>query len=113
MTSSDRPFTDGAETEDVAPELNPELDRAEIADAFRRTGRVHIPDILTDASARRLFRTLERETPWGLIFNEGKKTREFEAVFGRRPSGDGDCRVGTGSHFLPIFLFLLPTAGES
>jgi hypothetical protein len=23
---------------------------------------------------------LERETPWGLIFNEGKKTREFEAV---------------------------------
>ena len=80
MTSSDRPFTDGAETEDVAPELNPELDRAEIADAFRRTGRVHIPDILTDASARRLFRTLERETPWGLIFNEGKKTREFEAV---------------------------------
>ena len=47
MTSSDRPFTDGAETEDVAPELNPELDRAEIADVFRRTGRVHIPDILT------------------------------------------------------------------
>ena len=27
-----------------------------------------------------MFRTLERETPWGLIFNEGKKTREFEAV---------------------------------
>ena len=75
MTSPDRPFTDRPETEDVAPELNPELDRAEIADAFRRTGRVHIPDILTDASARRLFRTLERETPWGLIFNEGKKTR--------------------------------------
>ena len=72
--------TDGAETEDVAPELNPELDRAQIAGAFRRTGRVHTPDILTNASARRLFRTLERETPWGLIFNEGKKTREFEAV---------------------------------
>jgi hypothetical protein len=28
-------------------------------------------------------------------------------------SGLGDCRVGTGSHFLPIFLFLLPTARES
>jgi hypothetical protein len=43
--------TDGAETADVAQELNPELDRAQIADAFRRAGRVHIPDILTNASA--------------------------------------------------------------
>src|SRR5437899_2710132 len=72
--------SDAVEAEDVAPQLNQELDRAQIADAFRRTGRIHIPDILTDASARRLFRTLERETPWGLIFNEGKKIREFEAV---------------------------------
>jgi hypothetical protein len=72
--------SDAVEAEDVAPQLNQELDRAQIADAFRRTGRIHIPDILTDASARRLVRTLERETPWGLIFNEGKKIREFEAV---------------------------------
>jgi SM-20-related protein len=72
--------TDGAEPEDVAPELNPRLDRAQFAEAFGRTGRVHIPDILTDASARRLFRALEQETPWGFIYNEGKEAREFESV---------------------------------
>lgn len=71
---------DGAEPEDVALELNPRLDRAQLSDAFRRTGRVHISDILTDASARRLFRALEQETPWGFIYNEGKKVREFESV---------------------------------
>jgi SM-20-related protein len=62
------------------PELNSELDRAQFAEAFRQTGRVHISDILTEVSARRLFRALEQETPWGLIYNEGKEAREFESV---------------------------------
>ena len=66
--------------DEPAPELNPLLERAQLAEKFNRTGRVQIPNVLTDASARRLFSALERETPWGLYFNEGEKRREFEAV---------------------------------
>ncbi len=65
---------------DVLPELNPHLDRARLAADFKRTGRIHIPNILTDASAQRLFRALEQETPWGLLFNEGKELRAFGTV---------------------------------
>lgn len=73
-------MTVDAGPDDVAPELNPRLDWVQFADAFRQTGRVHIPDILTDASARRLYRALEQETNWGFIYNEGKQAREFETV---------------------------------
>jgi Rps23 Pro-64 3,4-dihydroxylase Tpa1-like proline 4-hydroxylase len=65
---------------DIAIELNPELDRGRLAESFRRNGRVHIENILTEASARRLHYALEKETPWGLIFNEGSKTKEYESV---------------------------------
>lgn len=75
---TDRSATAGQR--ELAPELNPVLDRTELADAFMRNGRVHIPDILTGASAQRLLAALQRETPWGLIFNEGKQEREFETV---------------------------------
>ena len=85
--------------DDAAPELNPHLDRAQLAQTFARTGRVQIASVLTDASARRVHYALERETPWGLILNEGKNVREFETVsaadyqamaiaaWGRAPSG--------------------------
>lgn len=71
--------TDSA-LDDVALELNPAVDRAELAAAFNRTGRVHISNILTDASAQRLLRALQTETPWGLIFNEGDEAQEFASV---------------------------------
>lgn len=66
--------------EDPAPGLNPALDAGPLVETFSRTGRVHIPNIMTELSARRLFRALEQETPWSLIFNEGKETRTFESV---------------------------------
>jgi Rps23 Pro-64 3,4-dihydroxylase Tpa1-like proline 4-hydroxylase len=53
-----------------APELKSGLDRASFAEGFRRSGRVHIPAILTDASALRLYRCLAEETPWTLIHNK-------------------------------------------
>jgi len=62
------------------PQLNPQLDRAQLAQDFARSGRIHIPNILTDPAARRLFQALQRETPWGLIFNEGLRTREVGEV---------------------------------
>lgn len=66
--------------DDVAIALNPQLDRRRLAESFRLSGRVHIPKFLTDAAAQRLHYALERETPWGLLFNEGNKLREFESV---------------------------------
>src|SRR3954468_24850991 len=60
--------------------LNPHLDRAQLTQTFAHGGRVHIPSVLTDACARRVHDALERETPWGLILNEGRKVLEFETV---------------------------------
>jgi Rps23 Pro-64 3,4-dihydroxylase Tpa1-like proline 4-hydroxylase len=68
------------ELADTAPMLNPRLDRARLAEAFARTGRIHIPQILTEDSAQRLFYALERETPWSITFNEGEEHLEFAGV---------------------------------
>lgn len=53
------------------PELRTGLDRVGFADSFRRSGRVHVPSVLSDNSARRLYRCLAEETPWTLIHNKG------------------------------------------
>jgi len=66
--------------DDAGPALSPHLDRAHFSETFARTGRVHIPNVLTDASARRLHHALKHETPWGLIVNDGKKVLEYESV---------------------------------
>src|SRR5438045_2971726 len=66
--------------DDAPPELNPLLDPVEFAQRFSRTGRVQIPNLLTEVSARRLYQALEHETAWGLFFNEGDKRQEFESV---------------------------------
>lgn len=65
---------------DTAPELNFQVDRVQAAKALARAGRVHIPDVLTDAAARRVHYALEQETPWGLVLNDGAKSLEFEKV---------------------------------
>jgi SM-20-related protein len=66
--------------ENVVLELDPHLDRVELARQFARVGRIHIPRVLTDSSARRIHWALERETPWGLVLNEGKKALELQSV---------------------------------
>ena len=65
---------------DVPLELNPALDAGALAREFAVHGRIHIPDILTVKAASRLLQALYRETPWGLIFNEGERVRELGAV---------------------------------
>lgn len=67
-------------TDEAAPELNPDIDRARLARTFAQSGRVHIANVLTDASAQRVHQALEKETPWGLILNDGKEVLEFETV---------------------------------
>ena len=62
------------------PELNPALDRAALGEAFRRTGRIHIPNVLKEASAARLFHCLQKETPWTLTLNKGNDFLDFAKV---------------------------------
>src|SRR4051812_6360540 len=56
---------------DIPPELNPRLDRAALTEDFARAGRIHIPNILTEVSAVRVFRALQQETRWTLTLNKG------------------------------------------
>lgn len=53
--------------------LNPALDRRVIAQVFKAQGRVHIPDVLTPASADTLFAQLSTQTPWQLSLNVGQR----------------------------------------
>jgi Rps23 Pro-64 3,4-dihydroxylase Tpa1-like proline 4-hydroxylase len=54
-----------------APALNPALDSVRIAAAYRRDGRVHIRDVLTEESAKRVHRCLEQETDFALLVPAG------------------------------------------
>lgn len=54
-------------------QLNPSLDRRVIAEVFKTQGRVHIPDVLTPASADTLFTQLNARTPWQLSLNVGQR----------------------------------------
>lgn len=49
----------------LAPtEINPALDTGALAEVFAAKGRIHIPGVLTDDSARALHRVLHAETDW-------------------------------------------------
>jgi len=58
---------------DVLPELNPALDRAALAETFKRSRRIHITNVLTPRSAERLYRALLTETVWTTVHNTGGK----------------------------------------
>lgn len=72
--------TPGIPFADPAPELNPDLDGRVLAHEFRKSGRIHIPNVLTEASARRVFHALEHETPWSVLFNEGNEHLEIARI---------------------------------
>jgi Rps23 Pro-64 3,4-dihydroxylase Tpa1-like proline 4-hydroxylase len=65
---------------DALPELNPRLDRAALAQEFARSGRIHIPGVLTEPSAVRLYHALYQETPWTLTLNKGADFLDIEKV---------------------------------
>ena len=62
---------------DPAPELNPAHDREQLAQTFQRAGRIHIANLFTDASAARLLRALQQETPWTVTLNNGSDIQDF------------------------------------
>jgi len=56
---------------DKGPVLNPALAVGDIAQAFARDGRVHIPDILTPESAARVHHCLAQETLFSVVTRNG------------------------------------------
>ena len=52
-------------------ELNPQIDRAALAERFRANGRVQIPDVLTLQSAQMVRALLLSGTKWGLVWQAG------------------------------------------
>lgn len=53
-------------------ELNPSVERAPAAAAFKIDGRVQIRDFLTQAAARTVHQILAKETPWGFTWRAGQ-----------------------------------------
>ena len=56
--------------------LNPELDRAALAEAYRRTGRIRIPRLMSQG-APELYHYLEDATHWIQVFNNSKGAHEL------------------------------------
>lgn len=52
--------------------LNPDLDRAQLAEAFQRDGRVQVRDFLTEQTAEEIYRILSGGTAWGIAWQAGE-----------------------------------------
>jgi len=64
-------------SDDIEIKLSPHHDTALLAQAFQRSGRIHIPEIFTAETAARIAQCLHRETPWFFTFNRGLKSENF------------------------------------
>lgn len=97
------------------PELNPQLDRAVLAEEYRGHGRIHIQNVLTQASADRLLRCLRDETPYGLCLNAGGEARTLSSL---TPQQRLECatavwrEVGTAGFRFLFDMHLLSFSGE-
>jgi Rps23 Pro-64 3,4-dihydroxylase Tpa1-like proline 4-hydroxylase len=52
-------------------EINPDLDRAALAQQFARERRIQVRDVLTERTAKEILRILAEETPWGISWQAG------------------------------------------
>lgn len=59
--------------------LNSSLDVDALAKAYARENRLSVKNVLAPESAERIHRCLVKETPWGLVYNEGEKVIEIPA----------------------------------
>ena len=100
----------------AAPELDPRLDRQSLAEEYRRHGRIHISDVLTQTSAERLHRCLRDETPYSLCLNAQGKAR---TLGGLTPKERLDCatqvwrEVGVSGFQFLYEMHLLSFRGEA
>jgi SM-20-related protein len=72
----------------MMPALNPALDAAGLAQTYARDGRIHIPGILTDDSARRVHQCLVEETDYSLLWQTGVDKAMAFRVAGLHPQAE-------------------------
>lgn len=56
------------------------VDAASLRPIFAKSRRIHVPQVLEDSCAKRLFRYLEQETPWSLVLNSGDTVYDLNRV---------------------------------
>ena len=59
--------------------FNPALDIPRLASAYARKGRLQVRDAFTQATAEKMLGILERDTPWGIAFNDGARVVQLDA----------------------------------
>lgn len=64
-------------TPPAAFSLDPGHDATAYAAIYKHHRRIHIPDILAPAAARRLHHTLVAETPWSTVVNAGDRVYDL------------------------------------
>ena len=69
--------------------LNPKLDRARLAEEYRRAGRLHIAEFLVAEDAERLYHFLKGSDAWRLIVNQGDKLFELDRAAQAALSAEG------------------------
>jgi SM-20-related protein len=60
--------------------FNPALDLPALAADYAVRRRLQVRDVFTEAAAERMLAMLERETPWGLAFNDGDRVVQLDAA---------------------------------
>lgn len=65
---------------DPPVEFGPGVRAADAARVYARLGRVHVADVLSEASARRACESLTTEVEWQLHFNDGERVYDLSAA---------------------------------
>lgn len=68
--------------------LNPELDATALGTAYAERSRLQIRDVLQPDGAEAILAALERETPWGVAFNDGANVVQVTAEQAARLTAD-------------------------
>ena len=59
--------------------INPSLDRDQLARDYSQRGRLQVRDFFVPEHAERIHEVLEKETPWGVAYNEGTRVVQLSA----------------------------------
>ena len=76
--------------------LDPSLDPPALAARYSEKGRLQVRNVLQPESAEALLAVLERETPWGLAFNEGERVHYLDAATRARLTLADQQRIAAG-----------------
>ncbi len=77
--------------------LNTALNPTTLANRYRERKRLQIPNILTVPAAERLHQCLIRETPWGVVYNDGGRVVQVMAEQLRALPQDEGTKIITGA----------------